>query len=68
MTELFTQKAVVNLPKRNRTSIIVSDERYTDYLVSDKLYIDNLPSFLTKDEIMDLLKTCDPSRCDKTTR
>ncbi|KAG2234689.1 hypothetical protein INT48_005841, partial [Thamnidium elegans] len=73
MTELCMAKAIVKLPrKNNRTSSLVVDttsdynmakpHQQEDgfYLVTDKLYIDGLPTSVIENEIMELVATCDP--------
>lgn len=35
-------------------------EEYDFFLVTDKLYLDGLPSSITESEIMDLVGSCDP--------
>lgn len=73
MTELCMAKAIVKLPRKsNRTSSLVVDttsdynmakpHQQEDgfYLVSDKLYIDGLPTSVIENEIMESVATCDP--------
>jgi hypothetical protein len=36
------------------------EQQGNDYLVTDKLYIDGLPSSVIESEIMDLVCSCDP--------
>lgn len=67
-------KAIVKLPRKsNRTSTSLVVDTTSDYnmakphqqedgfyLVSDKLYIDSLPTSVIENEIMDSVATCDP--------
>jgi hypothetical protein len=57
MTDIMT-KAIVKLPKTTNRHY----EAIDDFLVTDKLYIDGLPSSVVETEIMDLVESCEPTR------
>ncbi|KAL7317256.1 hypothetical protein PS15m_003640 [Mucor circinelloides] len=40
----------------------ISEEYYSNFLVTEKLYIDGLPNSVIETEIMDLVKSCCPER------
>ncbi|CAO3613292.1 unnamed protein product [Mucor hiemalis] len=68
MTELFATKAIVKLPTKrsNKSSSLLLDTatRYTNYLVTDKLYFESMN--VTETEIMDLVRSCDPIKIHLT--
>lgn len=62
MTEVLVTKAIVKLPK-TRLEPMMEQEKYQDYLVSDKLYFDHLPPHtVNKHEIQSLFESCQPKR------
>lgn len=62
MTELIS-KPVVKLPRKRQTLLFADHEAFaanTDFLVSDKLYVDPLPPTVTATDVIDLLRSCEP--------
>ncbi|KAI7874250.1 RNA-binding domain-containing protein [Lichtheimia hyalospora FSU 10163] len=69
MTELIS-KPVVKLPRKRQTLLLADHEAFaanTDFLVSDKLYVDPLPPTVTEADIIDLLRSCEPIEADLST-
>ncbi|KAK4510632.1 uncharacterized protein ATC70_005063 [Mucor velutinosus] len=48
--------------KPHRQASPLSEEYYSSFLVTEKLYIDGLPNSVIETEIMDLVKSCCPER------
>lgn len=69
MTELIS-KPVVKLPRKRQTLLFADHEAFaanTDFLVSDKLYVDPLPPTVTATDVIDLLRSCEPVDADLST-
>lgn len=71
MTDMM--KPVIKLPKSrplygldsNNNRMVIQpflfqqQQQYYDFLVSDKLYLDGVPAFISESDIMQLVSTCD---------